>query len=46
MTVARCIAVDWSTSSLRATLLGDGGEVLERISRPKGILAVPERLAV
>jgi 2-dehydro-3-deoxygalactonokinase len=41
MTVARCIVVDWGTSSLRAMLLGDGGEVLERIARPKGILAVP-----
>jgi len=42
MTVPRCIAVDWGTSSLRAMLLGDGGEVLERIAGPKGILAVPE----
>ena len=41
MTKARCIAVDWGTSSLRVMLLGDGGEVLDRTARPKGILAVP-----
>ena len=28
MSEAQCIAVDWGTSSLRACLLGDGGQVL------------------
>ncbi len=38
---AQCIAVDWGTTSLRVMLLGDGGQVLDRVARPKGILAVP-----
>jgi len=41
VTSPHCIAVDWGTSSLRASLLGKGADVLDRISRPKGILAVP-----
>ena len=41
--VARLIALDWGTTSLRAYLLGDGGAVLERRSEPLGILHVPER---
>lgn len=42
MTVARCIAIDWGTSSLRAMLLGPDGAVLDRTAGPRGILAVPE----
>ncbi len=34
------IAVDWGTSSLRAALLGAGGEVLDERASPQGILAV------
>jgi 2-dehydro-3-deoxygalactonokinase len=41
--VARLIALDWGTTSLRAYLLGDGGAILERRSEPLGILHVPER---
>jgi 2-dehydro-3-deoxygalactonokinase len=41
--VARLIALDWGTTSLRAYLLGDGGAVLERRAEPLGILHVPER---
>jgi 2-dehydro-3-deoxygalactonokinase len=39
----RLIALDWGTSSLRAYLLGDDGEVLEQRAAPSGILQVPER---
>ncbi|MES2936582.1 MAG: 2-dehydro-3-deoxygalactonokinase [Pseudomonadota bacterium] len=35
------VAVDWGTSSLRAALLGPGGEVLQERSAPRGIMAVP-----
>jgi 2-dehydro-3-deoxygalactonokinase len=41
--VARLIALDWGTTSLRAYLLGDDGAVLERRAGPLGILHVPER---
>jgi 2-dehydro-3-deoxygalactonokinase len=41
--VARLIALDWGTTSLRAYLLGDGGAILERRTEPLGILHVPER---
>lgn len=34
------VAVDWGTSSLRAALLGSGGEVLEERAFPRGILTV------
>lgn len=34
------VAVDWGTSSLRAALLGPGGEVLEERAFPRGILTV------
>ena len=37
----QCIAVDWGTSSLRATLLGSSGQPLGRVARPSGIMAVP-----
>lgn len=40
MAAAGCIAVDWGTTSLRAALLDDAGAVLDRVARPKGILAV------
>jgi 2-dehydro-3-deoxygalactonokinase len=41
--VARLIALDWGTTSLRAYLLGDGGVLLERRAAPLGILHVPAR---
>jgi 2-dehydro-3-deoxygalactonokinase len=34
------IGIDWGTSSLRAFLIGAGGEVLDRISKPQGIMHV------
>ena len=37
---SRLIALDWGTTSLRAYLLGVGGEVLDRRSEPLGILQV------
>ena len=40
MSAARCIAVDWGTTSLRAVLLGAGGHVLERAAGARGILTV------
>jgi 2-dehydro-3-deoxygalactonokinase len=39
----RLIALDWGTSNLRASLLGDGGRVLDTRSAPGGVMAVPER---
>ncbi len=39
--MARLVAIDWGTSSLRGTLLDAGGEVLEERSDPRGILKVP-----
>jgi 2-dehydro-3-deoxygalactonokinase len=36
----RLLAVDWGTSSLRGALLGDGGQVLEELQRPMGLLQV------
>jgi 2-dehydro-3-deoxygalactonokinase len=39
--VSTWVAVDWGTSSLRAALLSDSGEVIERRSEPRGILTVP-----
>jgi 2-dehydro-3-deoxygalactonokinase len=36
----RLVALDWGTSSLRAALLGDSGQVLEERSFPHGILNV------
>jgi len=35
------IAIDWGTSSLRAALLDDQGQVKEERSLPRGILTVP-----
>jgi len=34
------IGIDWGTSSLRAFLIGAGGEVLDQVSKPKGIMHV------
>jgi 2-dehydro-3-deoxygalactonokinase len=40
---ARLIALDWGTSNLRASLLGDGGAVIESRAAAGGVMAVPER---
>lgn len=34
------IGIDWGTSSLRAFLMGPDGEVLDRVSKPQGIMHV------
>ncbi|MEP2532715.1 2-dehydro-3-deoxygalactonokinase [Shimia sp.] len=34
------IGIDWGTSSLRAFLIGAGGEVLDQVSKPEGIMHV------
>ena len=34
------IGIDWGTSSLRAFLIGGGGEVLDQVSKPEGIMHV------
>ncbi|WP_445620469.1 2-dehydro-3-deoxygalactonokinase [Kushneria sp. Sum13] len=41
-TSARLIALDWGTSSLRAWLLDDQGQILESRHEPWGILHTPE----
>ncbi|WP_286789134.1 MULTISPECIES: 2-dehydro-3-deoxygalactonokinase [unclassified Pseudomonas] len=38
----RLIGLDWGTSSLRAYLLGDNGQILDTRSQPWGILHTPE----
>jgi 2-dehydro-3-deoxygalactonokinase len=38
--VKQLVALDWGTTSLRAALLADGGEVLHERSMPRGILSV------
>jgi len=43
MNPARLIALDWGTSNLRASLLGDGAERLQTRAAAGGIMAVPER---
>jgi 2-dehydro-3-deoxygalactonokinase len=43
MSAVRLIALDWGTSNLRASLLGDGGAVLQTRSAPGGVMAVHER---
>lgn len=43
MPTARLIALDWGTSNLRASLLGDGGAVLDTRAAAGGVMAVPER---
>jgi len=40
--VARLIALDWGTSNLRASLLGEGGRLIERRSAPGGVMAVSD----
>ena len=37
------IGIDWGTSSLRAFLIGAGGEVLDHVSKPLGILHIKDR---
>ncbi len=39
----RLIALDWGTSNLRASLLGEGGRVLETRAAAGGVMAVPDR---
>lgn len=39
---ADLVALDWGSSSLRAYLLGEGGQILDRRSEPWGILQLPE----
>lgn len=39
---AALIALDWGTSSFRAWLMDGAGRVLDELSAPMGILAVPE----
>ncbi|MBN8494004.1 MAG: 2-dehydro-3-deoxygalactonokinase, partial [Burkholderiales bacterium] len=36
------LALDWGTSSLRASLLGAGGRLLDSRHRPWGLLHLPE----
>ena len=43
MNPPRLIALDWGTSNLRASLLGDGGRVLQTRAAAGGVMAVPER---
>lgn len=40
--MARLLALDWGTSSLRAYLLGEGGAIVEERHRPWGLLHLPE----
>ncbi len=39
----RLVGIDWGTSSLRAFLIGGGGEVLDSASAPQGIMQVEDR---
>lgn len=43
MTPAHLIAVDWGTSNLRASLLGEGGRVLDTRAAAGGVMAVQDR---
>ncbi len=43
MSRPRLIALDWGTTNLRASLLGDGGRVIETRSAPGGVMAVQDR---
>lgn len=43
MSQPRLIALDWGTSNLRASLLGDDGRVLDTRAAPGGVMAVAER---
>jgi 2-dehydro-3-deoxygalactonokinase len=40
---AALIAIDWGTTNLRASLLGEAGVVFDTRSAPGGVMAVPER---
>jgi len=40
--LARLLALDWGTSSLRAYLLGEGGAVIEERRQPWGLMQLPE----
>jgi len=40
---AHLIALDWGTSNLRASLLGEHGRLLDHRSAAGGVMAVPER---
>ena len=42
MSRARLIAIDWGTSNLRASLLGDGGAVIETRAGGSGVMVVPD----
>jgi 2-dehydro-3-deoxygalactonokinase len=42
MTTGQLIGVDWGTSSLRAFLIGPGGNILERREGPRGIVSVKD----
>ncbi|KAA0082648.1 2-dehydro-3-deoxygalactonokinase [Mycolicibacterium sp. P9-64] len=41
----RLIAVDWGTTSLRAWLMSDGGEIVSTRRRAKGLLSIADRPA-
>jgi 2-dehydro-3-deoxygalactonokinase len=43
VTRPRLLALDWGTSNLRASLLGDDGAVLETRAGPGGVMVVAER---
>jgi len=42
VSAASLIGIDWGTSSLRAFLIGDHGEVLDRLHTPEGIMQVTD----
>ncbi|MBU1176708.1 MAG: 2-dehydro-3-deoxygalactonokinase [Alphaproteobacteria bacterium] len=42
MRAANLIAIDWGTSSFRAWAMTDDGTVVDEVSSPNGILAVPD----
>lgn len=41
--MSNLIAIDWGTSSFRAYLIDDGGNVLQKVSSQDGILSVADR---
>src|SRR6187431_370342 len=43
MSRACLIAIDWGTSNLRASLLGEGGALIATRTAAGGVMAVPER---
>lgn len=42
-TLARLIALDWGTSSLRAYLLGQSGTILSQVARPSGLMQLKQK---